>query len=235
MKNVTGSIQILLVEDNQVTSQTLVVFLSSVGYQVKCASNGRSAIQFFNEQSFDLVILDLMLPDIGGLHVCTTIRSQSDIPIIMLTAKTTEDEIVVGLESGADDYVCKPFGAKELLARVRRCLRKSIASSIPDKTLSVGKIEMEIEQRMVRVSGECVKLTKSEFEILFVLIRQPGRVFTRDQLIKKALGQNYDGFDRSIDTHVWSLRKKIGEPRGNPEYILSEPGIGYRMSDKHGI
>ena len=229
----TNSPEILVVEDNQVTSKTLTVFLKAEQYGVKPAFNGRDGLRFFREGDFDLVLLDLMLPDIDGLAVCEAIREESLVPIVILTAKTQEDEIVKGLECGADDYVCKPFGSKELLARIRRCLRQVGRHADAQQIFRLGEIEIDTDQRTVTVAGNAVKLTKSEFEILAVMIRQPGRVFTRDQLIDHALGANFEGFDRTIDTHVWSLRKKIGEPRGNPKYILSELGIGYRMSDQH--
>lgn len=227
--------RILLVEDNPVTSQTLVLFLSAEHYEVQCAFKGHDGIQLFQREKFNLVILDLMLPDLDGLKICTQMRAKSTTPIIILTAKTTEDEIVEGLEAGADDYVCKPFGSKELLARVRRCLRQSrhVPPSFPNEhVVKVGQLEVQLSRREVRIGGKPVKLTKSEFEILSVLAQQPGRVFTRAQLIDKALGHDFDGFDRTIDTHIWSLRKKLGEPRGNPNYILSELGIGYRLQDE---
>lgn len=222
---------VLLVEDNRVTSDTLLVFLEAENYHVTRAYTGLEAIECFERQSFDLVMLDLMLPDVGGLEVCSSVRRSSDVPIVILTAKTTEDEIVAGLERGANDYVCKPFSARELMARVNRFFRSPVASS--DDLLCVGLLLLNPTERWVTLSGLPLKLTKSEFDILRVLMNQPGRVFTRSQLIDMALGENFDGFDRTIDTHVWSLRKKIGEPRGNPRYLLSEPGVGYRMSDEH--
>lgn len=229
-----GSRKVLVVEDNLTTSKTLKLFLSKEGYEVQCALDGNQAIQLFQVHDFDLIMLDLMLPDVDGLTICQMIREKSEVPIIILTAKTTEDEIVEGLEKGADDYVCKPFGSKELLARVRRCLKTRRQDSNSATTfLQVGEIELQLDKRLACVGGQEVKLTKSEFELLRVLMQNPGRVFTRDQLIDHALGSDFDGFDRTIDTHIWSLRKKIGEPRGNPKYILSEMGVGYRMSEQH--
>ena len=225
--------RILLVEDNQITSRTLVLFLAAENYDVQCAIDGRNALKFFREQTYDLVKLDLMLPDVDGIQVCQSIRANSSIPIIVLSAKTTEDEIVHGLESGADDYVCKPFGSKVLLARVRRCLQRATSEYQPTSAIRVGDLELDLERRVVQVGGQVIKLTKSEFDVLAVLIQHPGRVFTRDQLIGRALGIHFEGFERTIDTHIWSLRKKIGEPRGNPKYILSEQGVGYRMSDQN--
>ncbi len=224
---------ILVVEDNLTTSKTLGIFLAAENYDVEFAFNGHDGIQRYLANRHDLILLDLMLPDVDGLQVCQSVRSHSDVPIVILTAKSTEDEIVEGLENGADDYVCKPFGAKELLARIRRCLRQKSGTPGKNQPIRVGEIELELERRLVKFMNEPIKLTKSEFEILSMLMRNPGRVFTRDQLIQTALGPSFDGYDRTIDTHIWSLRKKLGEPRGNPKYILSEPGIGYRLSDQH--
>ena len=237
--------KILLVEDNPTTSKTLVLFLSAAGYEVVCAFDGREGIDGFRNGTFSLVMLDLMLPDIDGLSVCRTIRAISSTPIVILTAKTTEDEIVQGLESGADDYVCKPFGSKELLARVRRCLHQPHSQYRIDAQIQNrqhvnhqtiwrwGNLTIDWERRVAAIEEREIKLTKSEFEILALLVRHPGRVFTRAQLIRQTLGPNFEGHDRTIDTHIWSLRKKMGEPRGNPKYILSELGVGYRMSDRH--
>lgn len=227
------SARILLIEDNPTTSRTLVLFLDAAGYQTTCAFDGREGEARFSEGGHDLVVLDLMLPDIDGLGVCRMIRQTSNIPIVMLSARSTEEEIVQGLECGADDYVCKPFGSKELLARIRRCLDRARLPADSQACHRVGELELNEESRAVLKAGVPLKLTRSEFEILRTLMRAPGRVFTRDQLIAQALGADFDGFDRTIDTHVWSLRRKIGEQRGSPRYIQSELGVGYRMSDGH--
>lgn len=228
--NMNASKRILVVEDNNTTARTLQIFLESEGFSVDCVENGRRGLEQFREANYDLIVLDLLLPDLDGLSVCRSIRESAETPIVMLTAKTAEDEIVEGLEAGADDYVCKPFGSRELLARIRRCLRSAVASS---NRLQVGSIELDVDERSVWIKGDIVKLTKSEFDILLLLMKNPGRVFTRDQIIERALGTDYDGFDRTIDTHVWSLRKKLNEPRGAPRYIRSELGVGYRMATDH--
>ncbi|MEM7313344.1 MAG: response regulator transcription factor [Planctomycetota bacterium] len=241
-KQLEHQYSILVVEDNPTTSRMLVLFLKDAGFNVTCADDGRKAMNCFDQGQFDLVLLDLMLPDTDGMSVCTSIRSRSRIPIVMLTAKSTEDDIVTGLESGADDYVCKPFRSRELLARIRRCLRDCRRGSSDAKSrdsvdglIKAGAIEVDLDRREVRVADNSVKLTKSEFAILAAFVENPGRVFTRSQLVSRVFGPNYDGFDRSIDTHVWNLRKKLGEPKGNPRYILSEPGVGYRLNDQHAI
>lgn len=227
----TPTAHVLVVEDNATTARTLRLFLEAEGYRVSHAVDGGDALARFRTGPGDLVLLDLNLPDVDGLDVCRSIREDSSVPLVMLTARTAEEDIVEGLESGADDYVCKPFGSRELLARVRRCLERSREPVGPDALLRVGGIVLDSRRRQVSVEGAEVRLTRSEFAILRLLMRQPGRVFTRGQIIDGALGHDFDGFARTIDTHVWSLRRKIGEPRGRPRYILSEVGVGYRMLD----
>lgn len=227
--------RILLVEDNITTQQTVALFLSSAGYCVGCAANAGQGLALHRDNPFDLIVLDLMLPDMDGLQVCRGLRQQSSVPILMLTARTTEDDIVRGLEAGADDYVGKPFRSKELLARIRRCLDRARRPRATPGALRVGPIELDPERHVVRMSGRMVRLTRSEFELLAVLMRSPGRVFTRGQLIAAAFGADFDGYDRTVDTHIWSLRKKLGEQRGSPRYILSELGIGYRLSDSNDL
>lgn len=225
----------MIIEDNLTTSRMLSLFLDDAGYSVECVNNGKQALQVFSDESFDLLVLDLMLPDLDGISICQKIRGTSSVPIVMLTARSTEDDIVRGLEAGADDYVCKPFGSRELLARIRCCMRSRRKDNNPSGAvrIKVGRIELCIERRRVWVNNKPVKLTKSEFVILELLMKNTGRVFTRDQLLRKAFGPNYDGFERSIDTHIWNLRKKIGEPKGQPRYVQSEPGVGYRMNDPY--
>ncbi|WP_430404317.1 response regulator transcription factor [Hyphomonas sp.] len=224
---------ILVIEDNSTTARTLALFLEAEKYDVHWSGSGALGLAYLEDFGADLVLLDLMLPDLDGISVCKKIRAKSQTPIVMLTAKTTEDEIVTGLEAGADDYVCKPFGSKELLARIRRCLRSN--NPLPQQTdqLALGEIAIDADTRQVTVGGKGIKLTKSEFEILFLLMKHVGRVFTRDQIIDRAFGPDFDGFDRTVDTHIWSLRKKIGEPRGAPRYIHSELGVGYRFQDSN--
>lgn len=222
---------ILVVEDNITTAKTLRLFLQSEGYSVDWAATGLEGLKMFRSASPDLVLLDLMMPDMDGIAVCREIRQHNATPIVMLTAKTTEDEIVNGLEAGANDYICKPFGSKELLARIRRCLLSLRPAEETGSIIRIGDISLDLEKREVLIGGEAVKLTKSEFEILALLMNNPDRVFTRDQIIDGALGPDFNGFDRTIDTHIWSLRKKMREPRGAPRYIQSELGVGYRLRD----
>lgn len=226
--------RILLVEDNRTTARTISLFLEAEGYEVETVPDGRAALSSFRSAVHDLVVLDLMLPDVDGLTVCRSIRRQATTPIVILTARTTVDDIVAGLECGADDYVCKPFRSRELLARMKRCLQRGSDTPDDNKIFSIGAIELDSARRRVTVDDNHVKLTKSEYEILRVLMRRPGRVFTRDQLIDQALGPDFDGVDRTIDTHIWSLRKKLKEPPGKPNYLISELGVGYRMSEPDG-
>lgn len=221
-------------------ARSVRLFLEAETWEVDHVANGRAAQAAIQKAalqmtSFDLVVLDLMLPDIDGLSICRFVRRASSVPVVMLTARTTEEHIVEGLEAGADDYVCKPFGARELVARIRRCLERASSSSATEAEtfFRVGALELDAERRRVRSAGEEVRLTRTEFDILRLLMQQPGRVFTRSQLIDRALGPDFDGTDRAVDTHIWSLRRKLGEPRGRPRYILSELGVGYRMRERH--
>lgn len=223
--------RVLIVEDNPTTAGTLEVFLEAEGFDVTCSANGRDATARLREESFDLILLDLMLPDVDGLSVCRSVRAESSVPIVMLTARTSDDDVVEGLEAGADDYVCKPFASRVLLARVRRCLARTRHARPEGGTLRHAGVEVHPETRAVSVDGRPVHLTPTEFDLLSRFLRSPGRVFTRSQLIEATRGDASDAFDRVVDTHIWSLRRKLGEPRGRPTRILSEPGVGYRWSD----
>lgn len=225
--------RVLLIEDNRATAETLSLFLRQAGFFTAHAADGATGIGQLETGQFDLVLLDLMLPDLDGLEVCRRIRAKRCVPVVMLTARSTEDDIVAGLESGASDYVCKPYGPKELLARVRRVLRDDPGTDPARGRLQCGEIELDPDGHQVRVADLPVRLTRSEFQILKLMMSRPGRVFTRNQLIEKALGPDFDGFDRTIDTHIWSLRRKLGEPPGAPRYIHSEPGVGYRLEDRN--
>jgi len=223
--------RVLIVEDNPTTAKTLTVFLEAEGLVVTWSENGRDGLDRFANAAFDLVVLDLMLPDLDGLAVCRAIRASSAVPIVMLTARTSDIDVVEGLEAGADDYVCKPFASMVLLARVRRCLERARQSRQSDGLLSHKGIVINQQTRGVTVDGQSVRLTRTEFDLLIRFMRSPGRVFTRSQLLEETRGDSSDAFDRVVDTHIWSLRRKLGEPRGRPTRILSEPGIGYRLSD----
>ena len=224
-------VRILLVEDNAATARTLRIFLEAQRYVVDCVWDGRDALATFREGEVDLVLLDLMLPDLDGLAVCRHIRAVSRVPIVILTARTADDDIVEGLEAGADDYVTKPFGSKTLLARIRRCLARAREPLGAVDVILHGDVSLDANRRIVERAGTPVRLTRSEFDILLCLMRQPGRVFTRSQIIDAALGPDFDGFDRTVDTHIWSLRRKLGDRQGTSRLIHSEPGVGYRFAE----
>lgn len=221
--------RILVVEDNQTAAESLVLFLEDAGFATVTAADGASALAALDEDIISLVLLDLNLPDLDGLEVCRRMRTQAEIPIVMLTARSSEEDIVTGLECGAQDYISKPFKSRELIARVRRALRDS--GQQPDAVLRCGDLVIDRQKRLASLSDEPISFTRSEFDLLATLMSRPGRVLTRGQLIELALGDDFDGFDRTIDTHIWGIRKKLGDSRAEPRYIFSEPGIGYRFAD----
>ncbi|MHA1543690.1 MAG: response regulator transcription factor [Alphaproteobacteria bacterium] len=222
--------KILVVEDNATTAKTIALFLEGEGASVGVAKTGLEGLAMAGAEAFDAAILDWMLPGMDGVSLCKHLRKTSSIPIIMLTARTTEDDIVEGLEAGADDYVLKPFKARELIARLKSALRRRHSfSDEGEELITVGKMKINQATRQVLISGQEIKLTKNEFNILYTLGGQPGRIFTRDQLITAALGADFDGFDRTIDAHVSNLRKKLGAEPGGEKFILTEVGIGYRF------
>jgi DNA-binding response OmpR family regulator len=228
--------RILLVDDEQ-SIQTLLSYpLRRDGYEVVQATDGRQALDRFDEQSFDLVVLDLMLPKIDGLEVCRRLRNRSSVPIIMLTAKSEEIDKVVGLELGADDYITKPFSLREFSSRIKAALRRAEMSrpveTQPDEApLEVGELRVDFPKRSVRVRGREAELTFVEFEILSVLARAPGRVFTRDMLLARIWGDSAYRDPRTIDVHIRHLREKIERDPKGPEYLFTVRGVGYRFRD----
>jgi DNA-binding response OmpR family regulator len=228
--------RILLVDDEQ-SIQTLLSYpLRKEGYDVVQATDGLQALARFDEQSFDLVVLDLMLPRIDGLEVCRRLRSRSSVPIIMLTAKSEEIDKVVGLELGADDYITKPFSLREFSSRIKAALRRAEmsrpAETEPDEMpLQVGEIRIDFPKRTVRVGEREAPLTYVEFEILSALARSPGRVFTRDMLLARIWGDSAYRDPRTIDVHIRHLREKIESDAKDPEYLFTVRGVGYRFRD----
>lgn len=222
--------KILVVEDNATTARTIALFLEGEGASVGLAKTGLEGLAMAEAGAFDAAILDWMLPGMDGVSLCKHLRKTSSIPIVMLTAKTTEDDIVEGLEAGADDYVQKPFKARELLARLKSALRRRHSfEGAGEDLIAIGKLKINPATRQVKIGTRKIKLTKNEFNILTTLAGQPGRIFTRDQLITAALGPDFDGYDRTVDAHVSNLRKKLGQVKGGDKYILTEVGIGYRF------
>src|SRR5256885_15012188 len=236
---VDRSARILLVDDEQ-TIQTLLSFpLRKDGYEVVRAADGREALDRFDEQAFDLVILDLMLPQLDGLEVCRRLRSRSSVPIIMLTAKSEEIDKVVGLELGADDYITKPFSLREFSSRIKAALRRAEMSrpteTAPDEApLEVRALRIDFPKRTVRVRGYEAPLTFVEFEILSALARAPGRVFTRDMLLSRIWGDSAYRDPRTIDVHIRHLREKLERDAKDPEYLFTVRGVGYRFRDTQG-
>jgi two-component system response regulator RegX3 len=221
---------VLVVEDEQSFSDPLSYLLAKEGYEVDVVENGPDALTFVERQGTDLVLLDLMLPGLSGTEVCRQIRATSSVPVIMLTAKDTEIDKVVGLELGADDYVTKPYSSRELLARVRAVLRR-VAEPVDlvPPTLEAGTVRMDVDRHVVTVSGEPVALPLKEFELLELLLRNAGRVLTRGQLIDRVWGSDYVGDTKTLDVHVKRLRSKIEPDPGDPTLLVTVRGLGYKL------
>ena len=222
--------RILLVEDEKNIRDAVAAYLERAGYWVTPAADGQEAVDAFSLHQFDLVILDLMLPRLPGEKVCRIIRDTSDVPIIMLTAKGEVEDRIVGLELGADDYLIKPFSPRELVARVRALLRRAHIDSEPQReVLDFGGLTIDLNGHKVLVNDEEVDLTASEFKLLTTLSRDPGRVYSRMELVEKVLGYDFEGYERTIDSHVKNLRAKIGDDPRNPRWIYTVHGVGYRF------
>ncbi len=206
------------------------LYLNRDGYKVLTAYNGTEALRLARESRPDLIVLDLMLPGIDGLEVCRTLRGESDVPIIMLTAMTTDEDKLAGLDLGADDYVTKPFSPRELAARVRTVLRRLPGERGPDE-IRYGNLAMNFLKREASIDDRPLGLTEMEFKLLGVMIKEPGRVFSRAELIDKALGYNFEGFDRTIDVHILNLRRKLEPDPAHPVYIKTMYGAGYKLSE----
>jgi two-component system response regulator RegX3 len=223
--------RILIVEDEESFSDPLAYSLRKEGYEVAVAGTGNEALRIFSTHGADLVLLDLMLPGIGGTEVCREIRRTSSVPVIMLTAKDDEFDKVLGLELGADDYVTKPYSSRELLARIKAVLRRGQdgGEDEEDVSLRAGGIEMDVERHVVTVRGEDVSLPLKEFELLELLLRNVDRVLTRGQLIDRVWGANYVGDTKTLDVHVKRLRAKIEPDPKNPVHLVTVRGLGYKF------
>jgi DNA-binding response OmpR family regulator len=220
--------RILVVDDEQWVVQTIRGYLEEAHFEVFVAYDGPTAISQFEEREPDLVILDWMLPEMDGLSVAARIRERSNVPIIMLTARTSEEDRLSGFEHGVDDYVVKPFSARELEARVRAVLRRSAGKE--PAALEVGPLRLDREQRQVWVRGEPVELSAMGFDLLAHLMAHPGRVFTRLELLEAVRGETYGSFERSVDSHVKRLRQRIEEDPKNPRLLLTVFGVGYKLA-----
>ena len=223
--------RILVVEDEETLSEAISFLLSKEGFDVAVAATGPAAIESFEKSGADLILLDLMLPGLSGTEVCRQIRTKSSVPIIMLTAKDSEIDKVVGLELGADDYVTKPYSSRELIARIRAVLRRGeIQDGDADgTTLEVGPVRMDTDRHIISVNGEVVAIPLKEFELLEFLMRNAGRVLTRVQLIDRVWGSDYVGDTKTLDVHIKRLRAKIEKDPANPEFIQTVRGMGYKM------
>ncbi len=228
---VTGK-KILVVDDEAKIVEVVKSYLENRGYTVCVAYSGRDALEKFEKENPALIVLDLMLPDMTGEEICKQLRKKSRVPIIMLTAKVEEEDILQGLNMGADDYVTKPFSPRQLVARVGAVLRRSGDSLVPlSSVLSFNNGELVIDtlKYEVRKHGEVVSLTPNEYKLLLTMVKYPDKTFTRDELISIGLGEDFSGYDRTIDTHVKNIRQKIEPDPRNPRYILTVHGIGYRF------
>jgi len=222
--------RVLLVEDEESFSDPLSYLLRREGYEVEVAADGPTALAAFDRSGADLVLLDLMLPGIPGTEVCRQLRTRSAVPVIMLTAKDSEVDVVVGLELGADDYVTKPYSARELLARVRAVLRRRAEpEDLVPSAVEVGPVRMDVDRHVVTVRGEAVRLPLKEFELLELLLRNAGRVLTRGQLIDRVWGSDYVGDTKTLDVHVKRLRAKIEDDPASPTRLVTVRGLGYKL------
>jgi two-component system alkaline phosphatase synthesis response regulator PhoP len=223
--------KVLLVDDEPQIVRVLRGYLESAGFQVVVAYDGMEGLAAFRHEAPDLIILDLMLPEMDGLDVARAVRRESQVPIIMLTARVEEADRLIGLELGADDYVAKPFSPREVVARVRAVLRRVAGPETSSQALSVGGVTLDLEKRQVSVGGRPVDLTPTEFDLLAALMESPGRVFSRMQLLDRVQGYAYEGYERTIDAHVKNLRQKIEEDARHPRYVLTVYGLGYKFAE----
>ena len=223
--------KILIVEDEEALSVPLAFLLGREGFQTIVVDNGLDALPVFDREGADLVLLDVMLPGMSGMEVCRKLREVSSVPIIMLTAKDSELDKVLGLELGADDYVTKPYSARELIARIRAVLRRRSAEtdSATESVLQGGPVRMDIDRHVVTVNGEEISMPLKEFELLEILLRNVGRVMTRGQLIERVWGADYVGDTKTLDVHIKRLRSKIEPDSSAPQYVVTVRGLGYKF------
>lgn len=224
---------ILIVEDDPSVSQLMRLYLIQDGHKVLTAEDGITAVETTRREDPSLVLLDLMLPGMSGQDVCTTLRKESNVPIIMVTARVEEDDRLVGLDMGADDYVAKPFSPRELAARVRAVLRRTARDEARDQEsgglLVVDEVSVDLNGRTVKVAGTNVSLTPTEYRLLTYFMESAGRTVSREQIIQSAFGYQFEGFDRTVDTHISNLRRKIEAPEGGMKHLNTVYGVGYRF------
>jgi len=222
--------RVLVVDDDAKTVELVKLYLNRDGYKVMAAYDGAEALRLARKGRPDLIVLDLMLPGMDGLEVCRILRDESDVPIIMLTARTTDEDKLIGLGLGADDYVSKPFSPRELAARVRAVLRRLPGERGPAE-VKHGALALNFLRQEASVAGRPLNLTPVEFKLLGVLMKEPGRVFSRAELVEKSMGYDYKGFDRTIDVHILNLRRKLERDSRHPDYIKTVYGAGYKLTE----
>jgi DNA-binding response OmpR family regulator len=220
---------ILVVDDDRKIVDLVSLYLKRDGYSLLTAYDGQEALDVARRKQPDLIVLDLLLPELDGTDVCRLLRAESRVPIIMLTARSTDDDKLLGLDIGADDYLTKPFNPRELVARVRAVLRRTTPEEQPSDDLQFGDLSISFLRHEVMLSGQLISLTPTEFRLLETLAREPGRAFTRTDLLDRVFGYNYEGVERTIDVHIMNLRRKVEPEPGRPRYIATVPGLGYRF------
>jgi DNA-binding response OmpR family regulator len=223
--------KILVVDDEKKLVTILKGYLEQAGFAVVTAYDGQQALTVFRHEKPALVLLDLNLPQIDGLDVCRALRKESNVPVIMVTARVEETDRLIGLELGADDYIVKPFSPREVVARVRAVLRRAEGGPARVETLSAGDLTLDLGKHAARLKDRALDLTPTEFDLLAVLMQNPGRAFTRLQLLDQVQGEAFEGYERTIDAHVKNLRQKIERDPKNPQYILTVFGVGYKFAD----
>ena len=228
-----GTATILVVDDERKLRDLVRSYLEAEGYVVLLADTGLRALEAVERAHPDLIVLDLMLPDLSGEEVARSVRTHSNVPIIMLTAKAGEDDRVAGLRLGADDYLVKPFSPRELVARIEAVLRRAVGGGAAGPlTFDEGRLQIDPEAHEVRVEGSVVDLTRSEFDLLVALAARPGKVYSRYELVARVQGYDYEGYERTIDAHVKNLRRKLGDDPRNPRYLVTVTGVGYKLGVK---
>ena len=225
--------KILVVDDEKKIVDIVKAYLEKDGFNVISAFDGQAAIEQAKSESPDLIILDLMLPKMSGMDVCRTVRQSSDIPVIMLTARDDTTDKILGLELGADDYVTKPFDPKELVSRVRAVLRRYEGKTSAKMSIKAGNLTIDIEKRLVVRNGQNINLTQTEFDLLKVLAERPERVYSRMQLLDMVQGDAFEGYERTIDSHIKNLRKKLETDPDKPKYIITVHGVGYKLTSNY--
>jgi DNA-binding response OmpR family regulator len=225
--------RILVVDDDKKIVELVSLYLRRDGYGVLAAYDGREALNLARQKQPDLIVLDLLLPELDGREVCRTLRAESRVPIIMLTARSTDDDKLTGLDLGADDYITKPFNPRELVARIRAVLRRAAPDEERPEEMRFGDLLINFLRHEVRVRDAVAALTPTEFRLLETMVREPGRAFSRADLLDRAFGYDYEGLERTVDVHIMNLRRKIEADPGRPRYVVTVAGVGYRFEGDH--